>query len=228
VIQPTECFSEGWQAVKPQYWLLVGITLVAILVGSAAPMGILMGPMMGGLHLCVLARLRGEQIGFERLFKGFDHFVQTLIATFIQMAPMLLLMIPVMIGFFVFGIATGAAAGSSGGDAAAPLLAGGMLVGMLVFGLLIVAVSLAIGLFFMFSYQLVVDRRLPAWEACKLSAQAALANLGGALGLLLLQMLLSFGGVLLCYVGVFFAMPIGFAAIDVAYRRVFPEVEGLA
>jgi uncharacterized membrane protein len=34
-------------------------------------------------------------------------------------------------------------------------------------------------------------------------------------------------GVLACYVGVFFVMPISFAAYAVAYRRVFPETSSL-
>jgi uncharacterized membrane protein len=54
--------------------------------------------------------------------------------------------------------------------------------------------------------------------------KAGRANLGGVLGLLLLNALLGIVGVLLCVVGVYFYMPISFAATAVAYRRVFPAV----
>jgi uncharacterized membrane protein len=55
----------------------------------------------------------------------------------------------------------------------------------------------------------------------KLSIRAGLANFWRLLGLLLLNGLMGFGGVLLCYVGVFLVLPISFAAIAMAYESVF-------
>ena len=65
-------------------------------------------------------------------------------------------------------------------------------------------------------------------DAVKLSAKAALANFWPLLGLLLLNGLIGFAGVLLCYVGIFLALPVTFAAIAVAYEQVFGlgEVQG--
>ena len=56
--------------VRPQYWLMVAVVLVGILIGSFAPMGILLGPMMCGIYLCLLGLMRGERIEFGLLFKG--------------------------------------------------------------------------------------------------------------------------------------------------------------
>jgi hypothetical protein len=39
--------------------------------------------------------------------------------------------------------------------------------------------------------------------------------------MLILTGLLTFAGVLLCYVGVFLVMPIGYAAVAAAYEQVF-------
>ena len=50
-VRPMECLREGFDLVKDRYWLFVGICFVAILVGSAVPLGILMGPMMCGLYM---------------------------------------------------------------------------------------------------------------------------------------------------------------------------------
>ncbi|MFN2516474.1 MAG: hypothetical protein ABR556_09690, partial [Pyrinomonadaceae bacterium] len=58
-------------------------------------------------------------------------------------------------------------------------------------------------------------------DAVKLSMKAAMANFWRLLGLLLMSGLLSFAGVLLCYVGIFLVLPISFAAIAVAYEQVF-------
>ena len=60
----------------------------------------------------------------------------------------------------------------------------------------------------------------------KLSMKAAFANFWGLLGLMLLSGLMSFVGVLFCYVGAFLVMPIGFGAIAVAYEQVFGLSEG--
>jgi uncharacterized membrane protein len=78
------------------------------------------------------------------------------------------------------------------------------------------------GLIFPFAYQLVVERNLSGWEATKLSARAAQANLGGVLGLVLIEMVLGMMGILLCCIGLVFVMPVTKAAWAVAYRQVFP------
>jgi uncharacterized membrane protein len=74
---------------------------------------------------------------------------------------------------------------------------------------------------FTFAYPLIVDRRLSGVNAVKLSIKAAMANFWRLLGLLLINGVLSFVGILLCYVGVFFVFPITFAAIAIAYEQVF-------
>ena len=48
-----------------------------------------------------------------------------------------------------------------------------------------------------------------------------MANFWRLLGMLLLTGLLTFVGVLFCYVGAFLVMPISFAAIAMAYEQVF-------
>ena len=100
----------------------------------------------------------------------------------------------------------------------------GFLLAYVVMILIVVVVSIAVGLSFIFSYQLIVERGLSGVDACKLSAKAVWANFGGALGLVLLLVVLGFCGALACYVGAILLIPVHFAAIDAAYRRVFPAV----
>ena len=97
-------------------------------------------------------------------------------------------------------------------------------VGLLVFVLFAVIVSLAVHTIFFFSYPLIVDRKLSGLDAIKTSVRAASKNIGGLLGLMLLLFCLGVVGVLACYVGVFFLMPISFASYAAAYRRVFPDI----
>jgi uncharacterized membrane protein len=74
---------------------------------------------------------------------------------------------------------------------------------------------------FAFAYPLIVERKLSGIEAVKLSMKAGLGNFWPLLGLLLLNGLLSLAGTLLCFVGVYLALPVTFAAIAMAYEQVF-------
>ncbi len=99
---------------------------------------------------------------------------------------------------------------------------------LIVFGLIMMVLIVLLSVVFTFSYPLIIDRKMSGLDAVKLSAKAALANFWPLLGLLLLNGLIGFAGVLLCYVGVFLALPVTFAAIAVAYEQVFGlgEVQG--
>src|SRR5260370_27005865 len=99
VIRPVECLKSGWALIKDRYWLFLGIVFVGIFIGSAVPI-VLIGPMMVGIYLCFFRRMRGEPVAFGDLFKGFDFFVQGLIAAVIQMIPMIIIMVPSYLIFF--------------------------------------------------------------------------------------------------------------------------------
>jgi uncharacterized membrane protein len=215
VISPVECLKEGWQTIKDSYWLFLGITLVAMLIGGAVPV-VLIGPMMCGLYLCLFAKMRGDPVEFGMLFKGFDYFMHGLVAAAIQTLPVILIM---AVGQVIFVAFTLIIMPTRRGDAMPPVF----WVGLVLFVLFAMIVSLAIHSLFLFAYPLIVDRNLSGLEAIKLSYRAALQNRSGIIGLILLISGLGILGVLACYVGVFLIMPISFASYAVAYRRVFPE-----
>lgn len=216
VVRPVECFRAGWDLIKDQYWLFMGMSFVAIFIGGAVPLGILLGPMVCGLYMALFRRQRGEPVTFDLLFKGFDFFVDSLIATLIQVVPMLLILLPSYLIYFLFFFSTF----KPGRRGAPPDIVPFIIFFAVVF-LVIMVVSIIVSTFFIFTYPLIVDRRLSGVNAVKTSIKAATANLGGVLGLVLLMMLLSFVGVLLCYVGALFVLPIHYAAWSIAYRQVF-------
>jgi uncharacterized membrane protein len=215
VVQPFECLKEGWATIKDRYWLFLGITLVAMLIGGAVPV-VIVGAMTCGLYLCLFAQMRGEPVEFGMLFKGFDYFVPGLVAAAIQTVPVLLL---IGIGQVIFAAFTMVLVPQERG---APMPAA-FWMGLVIFVLISVIVSLAIQTIFLFAYPLIVDRKLSGLGATKLSYRAALQNLGGILGLILVLCGLGILGLLACYVGVFLVLPVSFAAYAAAYRRVFPE-----
>jgi hypothetical protein len=219
-VDPVECIKGGWNLIRSQYWLFVGITVVGIIIGSVVPLGILMGPMMCGIYLAIFQTRRGQPIEFGLLFKGFDYFGDAVIATLLHMIPIFLIIVPSYILFYVGMFATIAASSAGNGESNPAALLGFMGV-FLIFLLVIMVVLIMLSVIFTFAYPLIVDRRMSGLEAVKLSIRAAFANFWRLLGMLLLTGLLTFVGALFCYVGAFLVMPISFAAIALAYEQVF-------
>lgn len=221
VIKPVECIKEGWALIKDQYWLFFGLTLVAMLVGSAVPI-VLLGPMMIGLFLCLFEKAGRRPFEFGLLFKGFDHFIAGLIVTAIKVVPVILIMIPFYIVMFGTMMANMPRNHATPEDMSRFMTS---FFGIeIVFITVLMVVTICVEIFLMFAYPLIADRKLSGMDAVKLSFNAGKANFGGILGLLVLNALLGILGVFLCFVGAYFYLPIAFAAQAVAYRRVFPEV----
>src|SRR6185503_6480022 len=100
-VEPVECIKAGWELIRSQYWLFVGMAVVGIIIGSVVPMGILMGPMMCGIYLALFKVRRNEPIEFGLLFKGFDYFGDSVIATLLHMVPIMIIIIPAYMIFYI-------------------------------------------------------------------------------------------------------------------------------
>jgi uncharacterized membrane protein len=216
VVQPMVCLRGGYDLIRDQYWLFVGMCLVAVLISNFVPFYILFGPMMCGLYFAFFQKHRGQQVEFGTLFKGFDYLGESIIATLIHFVPMFAIIIPFYIAFYVALLFVLPRSGDAEPGAMLGFL--GIFFVFLIFILIIIAV---ISVLFAFTYPLIVDRRLGGIDAVKVSAKAALANFWPLLGLLLLNGLLQFCGLLLCYVGIFLVFPVAFSAMSVAYEQVF-------
>lgn len=215
-VRPVECIRAGWELIKDQYWLFVGVSLVAILIGQLAPMGILLAPMMCGVYLAVFEKMRGQTVEFGTLFKGFDFFGQSLVALLVHLIPVFVVMVPLVGILFLGFIFTMPDAGGGGEPALGALI---VLTILSTFAMIVILI--AVNVLFTFAYPLIVDRKLSGIEAVKLSMKAGKANFWGLLGLLLLNGLLVLAGAMFCYVGALLFLPVGFAASAVAYRAVF-------
>ena len=221
-VEPIECIKGGWDIVKNQYWLFVGMTLIGILIGSAVPLGILLGPMMCGLYLSFLKVRRGEPIEFGTLFKGFDYFGPSVIATLLHVVPIIAIVLP---AYFVFYISIFVSMAAQG-DEPNPLAFFGVLAMFGIFWIVVLVVVIIISIGFTFTYPLIVDRKLQGFDAVKLSFRAAMANFWRLLGMMLLTSLMSIAGVLACYIGMFFVFPIVYATMAKAYEQVFGLSDG--
>lgn len=228
-IKPMECLKGGWALVKPRYWRAFGVSVLGILIATLVPLDILMGPMLCGIYICLLAAMDERDFELGDLFKGFDYFLQSFLVSMFFLGTVLVLIFPIVV-IQVFLMVTlilhdGGAAGGS-----VPGFPGGT-TGVVLYVLLILVIlvfSMLIGMFLQFTFPLIVDRKLGAWDAIKTSFRGAKANFGRLFILYLLLMLLGLGGMLFCYVGVLFVLPISFAACTLAYRQVFPKLKEAA
>jgi len=100
-VEPIECLKSGFALIKDQYWFFFGITAVGMLIAALVPLAILVGPMMCGLYLVLFERMRNRPVEFSLLFKGFEYFMESLLATLLVIAPILLLLIPFYALFLV-------------------------------------------------------------------------------------------------------------------------------
>ena len=216
-VRPVECITAAWELVKPQYWLFVGMCVVAMLIGSAVPAGILLGPMMCGMYFTFFKLRRNEPVEFAMLFKGFDFFGPSLIATLLHIAPIMVFVIAMYVFFYVSLIVSVIAQGDNPNPGAVL----GVLAMLMLFFVVVVLVIILISVGFTFAYPLIVDRRMKGFDAVKLSFKAAMANFWGLLGMVLLTSVLNLMGMMVCYVGMFLVLPITYGSIAVAYERVF-------
>ena len=72
----------GWDMVKQDLGTFFFMALVLSLVSSALPI-ILQGPLIAGFHIFCMKKLLGRQAEFADLFKGFNFFVPTLVASLV-------------------------------------------------------------------------------------------------------------------------------------------------
>ena len=217
VIRPVEVYKEAWAIMKDQFWLIFAITLLAIIIGSLVPV-VLMGPMMCGLYMCLLDKIDGRPLVFDRLFKGFDYFLPGLVVAFLFMLPVLVFIVVMYVPMIAIAIA----GERMSQEAVLPFILG-MLAVELVFAIIMTLIhSLLI-----FSFPLIADRGLNGFEAVKLSARAVWANRGGVAGLFGLGILVAIAGYAVLCVGIYLALPVLMMAMAVAYRKVFPATEQL-
>lgn len=217
-INPIDLYKRSLALMGDQYWLFVGMTFVAILIGSVVPFGILMGPMLVGLYLCFKEREEGRQVEFGKVFQGFDEFVNSLIVTLLLIVVSLVVIIPVYIiaGAGMFAL-IGAGQGN-GPPQVTPIAIFGFIFVMFI---VVSIASMAIYVPFMFAYQLVADQKIGGGQAFSMSLKASLKNLFGVLLFILFTAIVSMLAGMLCYVPAFFVMPISFGALWILYRDVF-------
>ncbi len=215
VIKPIECAKEGFESIKSDFWLLLAIWLVGGVIGSVSLL-IASGAMTCGTFYCYLRKIDGHPVKFDDLWKGMQWFGAGLVVMLFIIVPLLSVYALVYVPFLL-----AAAMGSKLSEG--ELM--GLLAGAFAIDFVLIVIMVCIHTLLIFSFPLIVDRNLGAFEAMSTSARAVLKNMGGVVGLILVNFVLILGGYLALCVGVYLAIPIIIAANVVAYRKVFPRLE---
>ncbi len=225
-INPIQCLSDGYEMLKGSYGSFLSVLIVAgliIIVGSCIPLAPLLPPMICGIYLCLFAAMNRQPFNTGTLFKGFDFFGQSFLASLVTTIPIFVLSFVMQIGLGGVSaiVDTMKAKKDPQPEDVIPILVGvfGFLFGMY---LLIISVAIVLGTLTAFVYPLIVDRKLSAVAALKLSFRAVMGNFFGVIGLMILGQLIILAGLMFFYVGALFVAPVIFAAWAIAYRRVFP------
>ena len=210
-IGPVSCYLEGKDMLGDTYWTFLGICLVGSIIGGLVPV-VLLGPAYCGIALCLLSRARGQQVMFDQLFKGFDLFVPSLIATLVYVGALVVLFIP-----FLIALIAGMAMVASGEG---PLeLFGGLILTIAYIAWLSVAI---LGwIVYLFGIFLIADKNLQGLPAMQYALKGALMNFWGVIGTVLVGQLMIIGGFMLCFVPGILVIPLLFAGHFMAYWKIF-------
>lgn len=99
--------SAGWELTKADLWVWVVVALVMLVLNSVVPL-ILQGPLLAGIHIGFARKILYGRTEVGDLFKGFNYFVPTLVASLaisaLTFVGMLLCIIPglVVVAMFLF------------------------------------------------------------------------------------------------------------------------------
>jgi predicted Ser/Thr protein kinase len=200
-----DSLRRGWELVRGDFWPLVGITALIVLIesllGSAGQIfgtrrdhtspgtGIfyllLSGPLVGGLQLYFLRKIRGETVSVETAFAGFrERFLHLLLAGLVTTTLTAL-------GYFC---------------------------------LVLPGVYLTIA--WIFSLALVIDKKMHFWSAMELSRKVVTKHWWHFFAFALVLALLKLAGFLAFFVGFLIALPIATAALMFVYEDTFSSAAG--
>ena len=228
-INAGDCVSNAWNMVKNNYGMYLGIALVGMILSGCIPCVslFLVGPILGGIYYVILRDMSGEPVKFGMMFKGFEKFVPLMIVGLIQAIPEIIgqiLRVVVQVGNI------GLSGGKNGdyqffAPNAPELLASGALIVIAIVAFVLIIFGVAWRVLLFFAIPLAMERDINAIDAIKLSARAATSNIGGLIVLFIFEFLIALLGILALCIGIFFVIPILYAANAFAYRQVFPLIQ---
>jgi uncharacterized membrane protein len=238
------CITNGWELVKNNMNRLFVATLLYLLiemaigglsnipfVGTIFSIGnfVIAGPLMGGLFYLFIRVNRKEPAQVGDMFAGFRRsFGQLFLGTFVQGLLVGACLIPFLIILLVklFPILPQISQLSHLQPGAVPdkemvnAIVSALLISLPV-GLLCAIPATYLGVCWKFTLPLIIDQQMDFWTAMKTSWKMVNKHWWQIFGLVILISLLNVAGLCACCVGLLFTIPIGIAALMIAYETIF-------
>jgi len=234
------CLSRGWALVKNNFSVLFVGTLVYLLIegviGGLAQVPfvgalfsvvnlVISGPLLGGVFYLFLRVLRSESAEVGDIFHGFRRaFGQLFLGTLIPSLLVGACLLPFIVLFLwkLTPLMGNLRADAMPDPETLAALTSALLPCLPV--LLFCAIPATyLAVCWKFTLPLILDQGLDFWTAMKISRQRVHQHWWLVFGLLILISLLNFAGLCLCFVGVLFTLPVGYAALMIAYETIFPK-----
>jgi len=219
------CISRGFNAVKTNYGVCLGATVLVMLCNQVAGiaglipfLGILVslaigGVLMAGLNQFFINLVRGETVTVGDAFSGFNAHFWRYIGTYLLM---MLLICVCIIPALVYGIVF------SANDA--------FIRDPIFWALLTTALvmMLYLSVAFTFSMFLVTDLQLGVWASLQVSRRVVTRRWFSVFALLFVAVLIAAVGIFGLCIGIIFTMPFFYGIIAQAYEDIFGVEPGAA
>jgi uncharacterized membrane protein len=235
------CITSGWELVKnninrlfvaTMFYMLIEMAIGGLsnirLVGTIFSIAnfVIAGPLMGGLFYLFIRVNRKELAQVGDMFAGFRRsFGQLFLGTFIQGLLVVACMIPFLIILLVklFPILPQISHLQSGATPDKEMVNAivSALLTSLPVGLLCAIPATYLGVCWKFTLPLIIDKQMDFWTAMKTSWKMVNKHWWQIFGLVILISLLNVAGLCACCVGLLFTIPIGIAALMIAYETIF-------
>ena len=238
------CITNGWELVKNNmnrlfvatlFYLLIEMAIGGLsnipIVGAIFSIAnfVISGPLMGGLFYLFIRVNRKEPAQVGDMFAGFRRsFGQLFLGTFIQGLLVVACLIPFLIILLVkllpilpqISQFSHLQPGATPDKETVNALVSALLTGLPV-GLLCAIPATYLGVCWKFTLPLIIDQQMDFWTAMKTSWKMVNKHWWQIFGLVILISLLNIAGLCACCVGLLFTIPIGIAALMIAYETIF-------
>ena len=233
----------GWDLVKNNLSpLFVGSLVYLLIEGAVGGLAglpyigplfsianfICSGPLVGGLFYLFIRVNRGQSADVAELFSGFRRaFGQLFLGVLVPGLVVGLCLMPFIILFVIKFMPLAAQfqhfhPGQTL-DLATIAALKSILITTLPVALVCAIPATYLSVCWKFTLPLIIDRQLDFGAAMKLSWKKVNQHWWQVFGLIILIGLINIAGVLACCVGVLFTLPVGFAALMIAYETIFGE-----
>ena len=228
-----DCIERGWGLAMTNYWPMIGtaalVTLCLLAVSMVPYVGgliqmVMQGMFMGGLIYYFLGKKRGKPRRLEDAFSGFRRMTLNLfLANLLIGLLSILATIPglIIVGISVAFLGLEPEMKNFSFSTLEPLAIAGCVIGILIASAAVIYFTIG----WLFTLNLVVDKRIGFWEAMKISRAVVNKQWWRLFGLQCMCGLIAFGGMLSCCVGYFFVLPVIQASNVYAYDDLFSGIK---